>query len=985
MTPECLLFVLAIRGLGASVLSMLMTRFVLTLLVGLVVLLGALVSGVEPVLAKNWNTGKKEINLDAFTEFRTGLIETQGQSHSALTAFNQGKSFSGFWAKGIVFFDGKLCSWSSEITNTNLMTGSLAARCPDNWSFKGTYAQLGNSRGAKGDGLDNSGKQVNFKFDGRGSSSLKKAKSYYITTFPNPYGLSAKSPSAAARPNANGGVISRGTLANLDRSTLCLSAVDPYTKTWSEAVNYRKYVQEAKSRGLTCGVDEPTQTALTSSSNSSNQATQIATNRKLADKHRVDSGRIVPLETYWPHEIECKLDAGSGLPNRLFFNKDAVNLGVDTGLVGLILPLQTTLTSDKWQALLDERGKAVLIVEYGNSNVKKANYKCNKTSSEVIKLASQYPVSTETEIAERERKEKEKAEAEAQQLAEVEAKRLAEEKKKEEAAKKAAELAAKKKEEAARKAAELAAKKKEEEAKKAAELAEALGEASEFYSDFISFVKSGKDADVVRSAELFKTKPEINEKWTKAELEQYRKFKKAALEIPDFFVFYQGQVQSRLKAISDKRAKIQMALNSMDTKLLSIITESFGSKDADQALELRNKLSRMLKSFDQFTLQNLNDAENEIASFLSKLEKRQQTKQLVLKEREKAIGILEAKLTDLEKLVVNHFGEPKSEKAASLIKKIELAKGYSISQLSQLMSEVGVVLPAAFEEILRQNSELQRAGALQREAEPTLASVRIECEGLAALEVDLENDIMVSISRIGSFDASLSGKLLMLTAPEGSAVCQEISYDVLTGEKNAKCMNGNHKEKCMITDIKVDAKSKYAKLKAEKKAADLAAKKKSEEAKKAADLAAKKKVDAAKSTRPLNQELVKKFAAWSDDEVYGLMSVLANQITMVQVCYEVREGYLQVYITRNEHDQGYRNLKRLWATVMPEFLEARPLLKQEEIFTNFDKMWEGLKQPENRSQYFRMWGSDWSSSTREECQGALYGLKLAKSPLEFIN
>ncbi|MDC1001803.1 caspase family protein [Alphaproteobacteria bacterium] len=41
--------------MGARVLPMMMTRFVLTLLVGLVVSLGALVSGVEPVLAKNWN------------------------------------------------------------------------------------------------------------------------------------------------------------------------------------------------------------------------------------------------------------------------------------------------------------------------------------------------------------------------------------------------------------------------------------------------------------------------------------------------------------------------------------------------------------------------------------------------------------------------------------------------------------------------------------------------------------------------------------------------------------------------------------------------------------------------------------------------------------------------------------------------------------------------------------------------------------------
>jgi len=143
-------------------------RFFLTLLIGLVVSLGTLFSGVEPVLAKNWNTGKKEINLEAYTEFRSGSIEIQGQSHSVLTAFNQGKSFSGFWAKGIVFLDGKLCSWSSKITNTNLMTGSLTARCPDNWSFKGTYAHLGNYQGAQGGGLDNFGKYFNFRFDGQG-------------------------------------------------------------------------------------------------------------------------------------------------------------------------------------------------------------------------------------------------------------------------------------------------------------------------------------------------------------------------------------------------------------------------------------------------------------------------------------------------------------------------------------------------------------------------------------------------------------------------------------------------------------------------------------------------------------------------------------------------------------------------------------------------------------------------------------------------
>ncbi|MDA7587458.1 hypothetical protein N8783_06225, partial [Alphaproteobacteria bacterium] len=43
-------------------------------------------------------------------------------------------------------------------------------------------------------------------------------------------------------------------LANLNSSTICKTAIDSYTKTWSESVNYRIYVQEAKRRGLKCNV-----------------------------------------------------------------------------------------------------------------------------------------------------------------------------------------------------------------------------------------------------------------------------------------------------------------------------------------------------------------------------------------------------------------------------------------------------------------------------------------------------------------------------------------------------------------------------------------------------------------------------------------------------------------------------------------------------------------------------------------------------------
>ena len=56
-----------------------MTRFALTLLVGVVVLLGALVSGVEPVLAKNWNTTNSTMQTTGKDEnLRSLLVSNPG-------------------------------------------------------------------------------------------------------------------------------------------------------------------------------------------------------------------------------------------------------------------------------------------------------------------------------------------------------------------------------------------------------------------------------------------------------------------------------------------------------------------------------------------------------------------------------------------------------------------------------------------------------------------------------------------------------------------------------------------------------------------------------------------------------------------------------------------------------------------------------------------------------------------------------------------
>ena len=90
---------------------MMMTRVLLTFLVGLVVSLGAFVSVVEPVLAKNWNvtSGDKKtkkpnkIDLSSYDEFRTLKFEIDGLSYDSYAAFIQGKNLFGFYAKGVMF------------------------------------------------------------------------------------------------------------------------------------------------------------------------------------------------------------------------------------------------------------------------------------------------------------------------------------------------------------------------------------------------------------------------------------------------------------------------------------------------------------------------------------------------------------------------------------------------------------------------------------------------------------------------------------------------------------------------------------------------------------------------------------------------------------------------------------------------------------------------------------------------------------------
>ena len=76
------------------------------------------------------------------------------------------------------------------------------------------------------------------------------------------------------------------------------------------------------------------------------------------------------------------------------------------------------------------------------------------------------------------------------------------------------------------------------------------------------------------------------------------------------------------------------------------------------------------------------------------MEKQREKEQQKQQMRAELVQNLKSKLADLETLLTTHFGEPKGEKAASLIEKISSLTDENTEALSQLLGQVVAVLPA---------------------------------------------------------------------------------------------------------------------------------------------------------------------------------------------------------------------------------------------------------------------------------------------------
>ena len=260
--------------------------------------------------AKNWNTSgqtnnrdgrtkKKSIDFSQYNEFRTMSFSIAGKEHFSLTAFNQGKGLFGFWGKGILFHNGSVCDWKSNITNEKTKTGSFRVTCPNGLTVDGTYTYIGRYNGSQGAGKSAAGDSISYKLGGYGSSNLGEVRAYYQNVFPSPF----RGPMQAAN-----------SITSISDANLCKAATTAVSGRieWKSSKNglwpAKPYVVEAHRRDLTCDVGEASTTQIASKTNSTptkNQKSPTESSYRAwlkeipagASKFRVKKWCVPPNET----------------------------------------------------------------------------------------------------------------------------------------------------------------------------------------------------------------------------------------------------------------------------------------------------------------------------------------------------------------------------------------------------------------------------------------------------------------------------------------------------------------------------------------------------------------------------------------------------------------------------------------------------------------------------------------------------------------
>ena len=177
-----------------------------------------------------------------YNKFAKLIFKIEGKSYESLTGFREMKGQGGFAAEGTFAFEGNICQWQSKITVVNSKEGEFNAQCPNGLRIDGDYTYASN--GSSGFGVDNFGRSVKFT-----TIYTKEANQFTFKKLMAEI-LATSSYIASSEGKTIDEVINR-----LTDSQICQSARH----------GYLKHIQEAKRRGLSCGVNETSATQTASS------------------------------------------------------------------------------------------------------------------------------------------------------------------------------------------------------------------------------------------------------------------------------------------------------------------------------------------------------------------------------------------------------------------------------------------------------------------------------------------------------------------------------------------------------------------------------------------------------------------------------------------------------------------------------------------------------------------------------------------------
>ena len=248
------------------------------------------------------------------------------------------------------------------------------------------------------------------------------------------------------------------------------------------------------------------------------------------------------------------------IPNNIF--KKTIEEGVAKTKDGTVQLLDQTV-----KKIIDEKG--IKLIEEKRKRIEEEQKKIRE-KQKARRIAEEKKKIIEKQKAKKlaEAKAKKRAEQKAKKLAEAKAKKIAEEK-----AKKLAEAKAKK-------IAEEKIKKIKSKSRDYKLIAKDL------YNDIDIFVKSGAEIDLLKLADFYSIRPELNKTWNLTDIKNFENLNNFMIKNKDFVEFQLNQNQKRQKLLNIKLQKINNFLDANKPLLKKIIRDNFGTKISKEGVNL---------------------------------------------------------------------------------------------------------------------------------------------------------------------------------------------------------------------------------------------------------------------------------------------------------------------------------------------------------------------------------------------------------------